>query len=117
LASYADFSAGFKNLLPRHTFLQRFPIKLPSSLHNEFRAAFRILVGKLSEQYDPSKSVVAHEDFLHFGLADTAISMIAPGQHLVLTDEFALIGLLHKRKVDVINFNHLRTFAWEASGQ
>ena len=87
--------------------------RLPASLHMEFRKLFRKIIEELSEHFEPSQKVSAHNDFLRFGLADTAISMIAPNRFLVLTDELSLFGLLANRKVDVINFNHLRTIYWQ----
>ena len=89
--------------------------RLPSSLHKEFRLLFRSVIDQLSEQSTPSKSICAHDDFLRFGLTDTAISLLGTGQFLVLTDDVSLAGLLAKRRIDVVNFNHIRVSAW-ASG-
>jgi hypothetical protein len=60
-----------------------------------------------------AQSIVDDAEFPKFGLTDTAIRMIAPGKYLVLTDELPLYQLLSKRKVDVINFNHIRPLGWE----
>lgn len=87
--------------------------RLPDSLHAGFRSLFRVVVGKMSEQFKPSQSVCGHEDFPRFGLTDTAISMIAPGRYLVLTDDLALFGLLAKRRIDAVNFNHVRMLTFE----
>jgi hypothetical protein len=89
--------------------------RLPSSMHMEFRMLFRKVIGQLSEQSKPSKVVSEESDFLRFGLADTAISLVAGGQYLVLTDDVSLAGLLGKRKIDVVNFNHVRVSAWTSS--
>ena len=86
--------------------------RIPSNLQNEFRSMFRVAIGKLIERFKPSRSVSADDDFLRFGLTDTAISAIAPSRFLVLTDDLGLFGILQKRKVDVVNFNHVRTQAW-----
>jgi hypothetical protein len=86
--------------------------KLPESLHIPFRTVFQLLIDRLSEESEPSKAISVKEDFLRFGLTDTAISMIAPGRYLVLTDELALAGMLNKRGVHVLNFNHLRSISW-----
>jgi rRNA-processing protein FCF1 len=86
--------------------------RLPSSLHTEFRLLFRAVIERLEEQLKPSRIVSAEIDFLRFGLTDTAISMVAAGQYLVLTDDVALAGLLAKRKIDVVNFNRIRVSAW-----
>ena len=110
-----NFIKGFKKLVTTPNILTEVSNlggKLPSSLHEEFRAAFGLIVDSLTEKYEPSKRIASHTDFPRFGLADTALIMIAPGNHLVLTDELPLFGLLQKRGVDVINFNHLRTYSW-----
>ena len=86
--------------------------KLPESLHIPFRTVFRAIIDHLSEESEPSKAISMKDDFLRLGLTDTAISMIAPGRYLVLTDELALAGLLNKKGVHVVNFNHLRSIVW-----
>lgn len=86
--------------------------RLPESLHIPFRRVFQTIIGSLSEESESSKTISMKEDFLRFGLTDTAISLIAPDRYLVLTDELPLSGLLHKRGVHVLNFNHLRSLSW-----
>lgn len=88
--------------------------RLPEKLHQEFRSAFKVAIDKLLERSEPSKTIATSSDFIRLGLADTAITLIAPGSHLVLTDELALYGTLQKRGVDVVNFNHLRFESWQA---
>jgi hypothetical protein len=86
--------------------------KLPQPLLEEFRLLFRRIVKGLSEQSRPATDIAWDAQFIKFGLTDTAITMIAPGHYLVLSDDLPLCGLLRGRKVDVINFNNIRTFAW-----
>jgi len=86
--------------------------RLPENLHAPFRLIFRRIVEGVEERFEPSKDLCGREEFLRLGLADTAISATAPGQFLVLTDEFALYGSLQKRGVDAVNFNHLRQYSW-----
>ena len=88
--------------------------RLPLSLHTEFRVLFRTIINRLSEQSMPSRTVSAHDDFLRFGLTDTAISLLSSGRFLVLTDDASLAGLLATRRIDVVNFNHVRVSAWAA---
>jgi len=86
---------------------------LPEPLLGEFRAKFREeVVERFSEQTRAAKEIAQDGHFLRFGLTDTAISMIAPGRYLVLSDDLPLCGVLRQRKVDVINFNHVRFLAW-----
>ena len=86
--------------------------KLPEKLYTSFRQIFRNMVVEAEERFEPSNDLCVREEFLRLGLADTAIGATAPGQFLVLTDEFALYGSLQKRGVDVVNFNHLRQSVW-----
>ena len=86
--------------------------KLPEGLVTDFRVVFREVIKNLSEQPLAAKVIAQDSHFLRFGLTDTSITLIAPGSYLVLTGELDLYGLLLKRKVDVINFNHLRVFGW-----
>lgn len=87
--------------------------KLKGPLLTEVRLLFRELATISPEHFEASKIVSAHGDFLRFGLADTAISMVAPDRYLVLTDDARLADLLGRRSVDVVNFNHVRMGAWQ----
>jgi hypothetical protein len=60
------------------------------------------------ERYATSAALSQRDEFAKFGLTDTAISEAAPGRFLVITVDFELTGYLAKKRVDVINFNHLR---------
>lgn len=86
--------------------------RLPQGLHYEFRLHFRELFKQAEERYLPAQELVNKDDFLRFGLADTAIAELAPDRHLVLTDEVSLYNTLQSRGVDVINFNDLRSASW-----
>ncbi len=86
--------------------------RLETKLLKEFRAKFSAVIVKLEEENVSAARIASHDDFIHLGIADTAISLIAPGRYLVITDEFELYGRLQKRGVDVINFNHIRSLAW-----
>jgi hypothetical protein len=84
--------------------------RLPESLHAQFRGVFRLVIEKSLRERTLAATTIARDDrFLRFGITDTAITHLAPGRFLVLTDELALYGLLQSRRVDSINFNHLRT--------
>jgi rRNA-processing protein FCF1 len=64
----------------------------------------------LSEEYVPAREVSSHPAFSGFGLTDTAILQQARGKYLVLTEDFRLSQYLGHQGVDVLNFNHLRTY-------
>lgn len=78
----------------------------------EFPKAFVRHIENMDEHYFPSKIAIKAELFGRFGLTDTAITEIARGKYLILTDDFRLAGHLEGRRVDVINFNHIRTLNW-----
>jgi hypothetical protein len=86
--------------------------RLPEGLHAEFRSVFRKLIHGFSEETPAARSIADHDVFLRVGLTDAAITLVSPGEFLVLTDELRLLGYLQKRGVDAVNFNHLRTLAW-----
>lgn len=66
----------------------------------------------LEEKYICSKQICRHHSFQQFGLTDSAITDLAQNQYLVLTDDLPLSTYLQNHKIDVINFNHIRTFNW-----
>jgi hypothetical protein len=87
--------------------------KLPSALHSKFRAFFATIIAKFAEQNVRAVDIALAHDFVHFGITDTAISLISPGQYFVLTEEAALYALLAANGVDVMNFSHVRPLAFE----
>lgn len=87
--------------------------RLPESMHSRFRSVFRAAIERLGEEFKDAKGISKRQEFLRLGITDTAISVIAPGRYLVLTDEVALFGVLHQKGIDAINFNHLRSLSWQ----
>lgn len=85
--------------------------KLPERLHVPFRTYFAQAIATLSEQNTPAVDLSRARHFIRFGMADTAISLIAPNQFFVLTEELALYSFLSAGGVDVMNFNHIRLAA------
>jgi rRNA-processing protein FCF1 len=71
------------------------------------------LIKALKEETVEAATLCEREHFIDFGLADMAISEISSSAYLVLTIDFDLVGHLKKRKIDVINFNHMRLIANE----
>ena len=84
--------------------------QLPDSLKYSFYQHFAHAMKNMHEQYTPSQELGNEKAFPRFGLTDTAILQAASGTYLVLTDDFRLTQYLLGQNVDVINFNHLRTF-------
>jgi rRNA-processing protein FCF1 len=84
--------------------------QLPDRLRHSFYQYFAYALKELHEHYTPSQELADEKAFPKFGLTDTAILQAANRKYLVLTDDFRLTQYLLSRNVDVINFNHLRTF-------
>jgi hypothetical protein len=84
--------------------------QLPEKLRYSFYQHFAYTLRDLRERYTPSGELGDERGFTKFGLTDMAILQAASGKYLVLTDDFRLAQYLEHQNVDVINFNHLRTF-------
>lgn len=82
--------------------------RLPARLHIPFRTFFATVINRLLEQNASAAELSLASHFVRFGIADTAISLVAPGKYFVLTEELALYSLLSANGVDVMNFNHAR---------
>jgi hypothetical protein len=84
--------------------------QLPDKLRYSFYQHFAYGLKNLDEHYTPSQELGDEKGFPKFGLTDMAILRAASGKYLVLTDDFRLTQYLEGQNIDVINFNHLRTF-------
>jgi len=84
--------------------------QLPDNIRHYFWQHFALGLKSLHEHYTPSQELGDESAFPNFGLTDTAILHAAVGKYLVLTDDLRLAQYLIGRKIDVINFNQLRTF-------
>jgi hypothetical protein len=85
---------------------------LPENLHSSFFSDFGTRIPSLEEHYTSSTSISSSTHFNQFGLTDCGIVELVKDNYLVLTDDLPLAGYLENRNIDVINFNHLRTFVW-----
>lgn len=85
--------------------------RLPRVVHSRFREFFARVMTRLTERSVAAIEIASAEHFIRFGMADTAITLIAPGEFLVLTEELALFDYLSRNGVDVLNFNHIRLAA------
>lgn len=65
----------------------------------------------LDEHYWLSKDAAETSHFRSLGLTDSALFGLST-QHLIITADFALYQTLRSSKIDAINFNHLRPYAW-----
>jgi rRNA-processing protein FCF1 len=66
----------------------------------------------MEELYVASREVAAESEFIKMGLTDGSIHKLNKEEYLVLTDDFRLSQSLQHKKIDVINFNHIRPLGW-----
>lgn len=86
--------------------------QLPEELKSTFYPHFAQQVELLGEHYTESAKLSSTPHFIKLGLTDSGIMDLAKDSYLVLTDDFRLVGNLEKQRIDVINFNHIRTLNW-----
>ena len=87
--------------------------QLPQHHKSGFFMKFASGINLLHEQYISSSDIAERDEFLRFGLTDTGIVQLVQGRYLVLTDDFRLSQYLASLRVDVVNFNHIRTLHWD----
>ena len=108
-----DFIRQFKEVVTTPSILTEVSNLLgqvPDKLRYAFFEHFADGLKNLDEHYTPSRELGNEKAFPKFGLTDTAILQAASGKYLVLTDDLRLAQYLEGLNIDVINFNHLRTF-------
>jgi hypothetical protein len=83
--------------------------------------ARQLALGKISnlaqtfkERRVESKKLTQAESFPRFGLTDSAILDLSPKSYFVLSVDVELVIALQKKRIDAINFNNIRHYAWEA---
>lgn len=86
--------------------------QLAENLRGAFYKDFAIRIPILEEHYVDSATVSSSVHFNQFGLTDSGIVRLVKDKYLVLTDDLNLVGYLQNRDIDVINFNHIRSLAW-----
>lgn len=109
-----QFVRRFSRIITAPHILTEVSNLLPNGNLREFRDRLRQEAELYEELQCEARRTVLDTAFHRFGLTDTVIALLACGQLLVLTDDFPLYGLLAKRGVDVINFNHVRPLAWRS---
>ena len=83
--------------------------QLPENVKLNYYLKMKEQIVKLDERFTESKRICELTHFPKFGLTDTGIIELVKDEYLVLTDDFRLANYLEKMKMDVINFNHLRS--------
>jgi hypothetical protein len=79
---------------------------LPQWRKEDWADHFACQVGIVEEKWTPAKAIVQNPA-IFLGLTDAALCMLA-STHVVLTIDFPLSNFLESRKLNVLNFNHLR---------
>jgi len=108
-----DFVKKFKGIVTTPSILTEVSNllgQLPDELRTSFHEQFAHDLKDLHEHYTASRELAGEKSFPRFGLTDTAILQAATSQCLVLTDDLRLYQYLGNLDVDVINFNHIRTY-------
>lgn len=86
--------------------------QLTGQLRDNYFKVFAREIQTFDEKCFPSSEVARQPGFIKFGLTDIAISLIAQEGCLVLTADAPLCQYLQTRRIEVLNFNHIRKFNW-----
>jgi hypothetical protein len=84
---------------------------LPQWRKEDWADHFARQVGIVEENWSSAKTIVQNSA-IFLGLTDAALCMLA-STHVILTVDFPLSNLLESRKLNVLNFNHLRVSQFE----
>lgn len=113
----AQFIRQFKRVITTRTVLAEvnsLANQLPEWTKPQFYAVFSQQIVLLDERYVPSRRICTHEHFAKCRLTDAAIMSIPQKRLLVLTADAQLATFLDSLRVDNINFNHLRSYLFDA---
>jgi hypothetical protein len=81
---------------------------LPSDAHTYCMALLKQITPTPEARYVPACELVAQDEFLTYGVADTSIIKAAEQPCLVLTDDFKLSGYMSGKGSDVLNFHQIK---------
>lgn len=87
--------------------------QLPEPIRIPVFRGFSLAIQPFQEHFTPSRELAHQRHFPNFGLTDIGIVQGAKGKFLVLTDDLRLAHYLGRQGIDVVNFNHLRTYLFE----
>jgi hypothetical protein len=83
--------------------------QLTQATKKTYAPVFADQIKAMSEIYIASEALSTDAEFSELGLTDISIMRAANDGYLVLTDDLRLTVRLNIRRIDVINFNHLRS--------
>ncbi|MHC4400258.1 MAG: PIN domain-containing protein [Planctomycetota bacterium] len=79
----------------------------------EYFEEFARCITTLDERHVSSATVAKNELFAKLGLTDCGIMHLAKEGYLVLTDDLDLYVFLNLAGIDVLNFDYIRSSAWD----
>ena len=79
---------------------------LPSWRKEQWAEYFGGKLEMIPEEWIPAKSIASEPSFF-LGLTDAGLALLA-SSHVILTMDFPLSNYLETKRLNVINFNHLR---------
>jgi hypothetical protein len=82
-------------------------VGLPRNLRTRYWQVLRAFVERTKERWVRARDAVQDEQFPEFGLADVAQSLLRRSRPVVVTVDAGLFSLLSKRRLPVMNLNHL----------
>jgi hypothetical protein len=82
--------------------------KLNGTYKDAWCEFFAKQIGMIAEIYTPSLDIALDLAALRFGLTDAALTSLAK-THVIMTIDFPLSNSLESRRLNVINFTHLRS--------
>ncbi len=89
---------------------------LAGHLEGKWRPPFFTLLAEkvqsLQEEYIPSRHAAHTVTFQKLGLTDSAIILACEGRYLAFTADFPLANFMETNRLDVLNFNHIRSTDW-----
>lgn len=90
---------------------------LSNDLHQEekpeFRETFKGKINIFKEDFFKSDILCKRKFFIKVGLTDVSIISLANKGFIVFTTDLQLTNFLEHLKLDVINWNNLKSFIWE----
>ncbi|MBU0567851.1 hypothetical protein KJ693_07410 [bacterium] len=109
LIKYFDRLLTTPNIL---TEVSNLSTALGEQIRQEYFKKFKNMVMTLTEEIVMSRKAAENKYFEKYGLTDTVIVELCQKKYLVITDDFKLSNLLSHINIDVINFNHIRSYRW-----
>ena len=110
------FVGGFKRMLTTPNVLTEVSNLLDwlyEPLRRKAQVALGVLTAQFEEKYVASSEAATDPSFPLLGLSDVSILRSVGKDVTVLTDDLPLYLRLSAAGIDAINFNHLRSGAWE----